>query len=442
MKKTAPTRIAGDLCFCFAILNAFPAFRQWQLPMAAFVLAAFLVSLAAVRLENRVLRLLLALLPALCFIGVRPHPLLIFPALAWLYLILVLTMGTFEVHLYNYRNTYLVMAVVCLFFVTASAANATLFRGELISLDSLVYLALFLVLGVISMRSMQMGAAMDLRWRLANALSIVAALLLAVSVSLVLYGLIVKSLPVVSYLFAPLGQLLVWIVSLFIRNDPAETAPLTPEYGVSGVPSSALLESGAAETAEAAEEGGRMIRFFSDDALTAGGWIAVVLLAALAVWIIVRLARRGSALPLAEDLAYDDTEAGKPRRRQRGRKEPAPAGPAEQVRRVYRDYLAFLEENGLRREASDTSEQILKESEHRAAVEVKHAGTGSAAAGNAGTGSAAAATVEPSGQTSYEARLREIYLKARYSEASVTAQDAAEAKALLDAIRRGRAGKK
>ena len=81
-------------------------------------------------------------------------------------------------------------------------------------------------------------------------------------------------------------------------------------------------------------------------------------------------------------------------------------GPAQTVRKIYREYLAYLEENGLHRTASDTSAEILAESERISAV-----------------------------SASAEETLRSVYLKARYSAANISEEDVAAAQASLNEIR-------
>ena len=39
MKQTTVIRVTGELCFFFAVLNVFEAFRDWWLPMAVFTAA-------------------------------------------------------------------------------------------------------------------------------------------------------------------------------------------------------------------------------------------------------------------------------------------------------------------------------------------------------------------------------------------------------------------
>ena len=190
MKRHAAYRIEADLCFYFSILSIFPAFRPWMLPMALFAGACFVVSLVAVHVRQWPLRLLLALLPGLCFLGAELKFLLFFPALGWLYVILMLTAGRFHIWLDEYRRIYRAMLIVCLCSIAANVAHATIYSGAVISYVSLAYALCFLCLGVIAMRCMQMNADMSLRWRLANAFTVAGVPVLAVGGSLLIYLLL------------------------------------------------------------------------------------------------------------------------------------------------------------------------------------------------------------------------------------------------------------
>ena len=83
MKQTAVFRTAGEICFYFSVLYIFDIFKTWRLPMALFTAACFALGFVIVRCRAKLLRLLLSLLPGLCFLlGPWDWPLL-FPALTF-----------------------------------------------------------------------------------------------------------------------------------------------------------------------------------------------------------------------------------------------------------------------------------------------------------------------------------------------------------------------
>ena len=220
MKRNAVFRITGDLCFYFAILSIFDSLRAFRLPMAAITVSCFVLGFVIIRCRSRLVRLLLSLLPALCFLLAEPGYLMLFPALGLLYYVLVMTAGAFAMPLDEYRRGYRLQLVIALFFIAANIANSTLYRSRFLSPDGLVYVFLFLFLGVLAMRGMQMGASMDLRWRLSNLLSVVGLPLCAVGASLLLFLFLRFSAPVVAYLFYPIGRFLVWLIAKLFPRQP------------------------------------------------------------------------------------------------------------------------------------------------------------------------------------------------------------------------------
>lgn len=406
MKRTAALRIAGDICFYFSVLSLFLVFQPWAIPMACFALACLLVGLVAVGLQSLPLRLVLSLLPGVCFAFTKLSTLLILPGLAWLYFILYVTIGRFGIAIYDYRSAYRWMLLISAFVIAVHSISFTLFNGAALPLESLGYLAAFMLLGVVAMRGMQMNAKMDLRWHTANVIAVACSLLLAVGVSLLLYQLFVHSRPLVLLLVSPLRRALRWLFSLF-RFDATAEAPIhtpAPTAITNTLPTGSMFVA-TDETFSKDEPEIHQDTRFTDQALTVGAFLIICVLLFVAVWLIVKLARRGKALA-AERAEFEQTEAYTPDRKRRKAKPEVVHGRAQTVRKIYRDYLDYLRENGLQRTASDTSEEILTESERMSGASMPE-----------------------------EETLRRVYLKARYGAATVTEDDVAAARASFDAIR-------
>ena len=406
MKRTAALRVTGEICFYYSILTLFPAFQRWQLPMAGFTLACLLVALIAVGLRSATLRLLLSLLPAICFLFAEMHWLLVFPALAWLYFMLYVTLGRFGIAQYDYRFAFRWMLLLSAFVLAIQAINSMLFRGAPLSYDSLAYLALFVLLGVVALRCMQMGAPMDGRWHAANLLTVAAALFVAVSISLVLYQLYLRSVPLLVFLITPLKRFLAWLFSLIrfrtAPDAPMSTPPLATPTIVFHEQAPLLMDQDGLHVEEPERTA---FEHLADQAFSIGAFILLAFLVFIVLWLIVKLVLRGKALA-EEAVDYEQTEDFTPERRRRKAKPETVHGKAQTVRKIYREYLDYLKENGLQRTASDTSAEILAESERISAVSAAD-----------------------------EKALRRIYLKARYSAETVTEEDVAAAKASLEAIR-------
>ena len=406
MKNSAALRITGDICFYFAILSAFPAFGPWQGPMALFLALCYIAARLAVGQASPWARGALALLPGIALAFMEFKFLLFFPGLAWLYFFLTAARGTFALPLYEYRLRYCYMAVACLFFVIANAVNAMLFRGKALSLDCLIYLTGFLLIGVFTMREMQMGVAMDRRWRLANAATVLSVVLLAAGLSLALYALLSHSKPVISFLFAPLGRLILWLLGFIKTNNAAAgdvqptPRPTPPPVAVTnpdqGHGSGRLDEMNLVEGS---------VNAFVDKAYAVGAYVAIGLLVLAGIWLAVQLARRGEPAAEAEGLEYEATERGGAFERRRKPRQEQVRGNAAKVRKIYRDYLELLRRSGVQRGAGDTSAEILAESRR----------------------------LTPEGGQEEDA-LRAVYLKARYSAESITDADVAEARRCLEAL--------
>lgn len=407
MKRAAAYRFTADLCFYFSILSIFPALRAWTLPMALFTAAFFIVTLIAVHVPWAALRLLLALLPGLCFIGAEIRFLLVFPALGWLYMIIILTSGRFNIWLDEYRRNYRIMLIICLCSLAANAAHSAIYRGDIISYPSLIYAFCFLCLGVIALRAMQMNANMSVRWRLANAAAVVGAPVLAIGGSFLVFMLLRYTVPGVNYVLKPVGRFVDWaLLSLFPKTEAAPEAtpipmPSTPPsvgLQIPGHEGRAVLEDNI--------EPNWVNTQLVDRAAQIGGYVVLALLLLLAIFLVVRHARRNSSKKLQEDYLYEETEDEiRPEKKKRGGNRRIIPTPADQIRGIYRKYMELMKENGVSIQKDSTSEEILDEAEE--------------------------INLSPAAR-----RLRQLYLKARYAEgSSITREDVQEASRCLKEIR-------
>ena len=405
MRQTSVFRVTGEICFYFSVLNVFSAFYAWRLPMALFAAACLLLGLVIVRCQNAAARLALSLLPGLCFLAGPPDPLLLFPAVAWLYFLLVMTRGWYAMPLEEYRRSYTLMLVICLFFLAANIASATIYRGRLISADSLIYAFAFLLLGVTAMRRMQMGTELSRQWKIRNALSVIGFPVLAAALSVGLFLLLRFTHWGLQAILTPLGRILNW---LFHKLFPTGNAPIEemslPE-ALSLYKSNMPLEwNGEGGGAVMAESGGGGSEFLIERAAGIGAWVLLGLLLAATLYLVLTRARRNS--PLAEGgpdgEEPEDIPAGGGRRR---RRRAAPVlGNARQLRRIYRSYLEYRHGQGMPVGKADTSADIL-------------------------------AREQETGENADAKRLRELYLAARYGEpGAVTREQVQEAQACLERI--------
>lgn len=405
MKQTSVFRVTAEICFFFSVLNIFDAFRKWWLPMAVFTAACFALGFLIVRFRSKLLRLALSLLPGLSFLLAELHPLLLFPALAWFYYILVMTQGNYALPLDEYRKSYTLMMVLCLFSVAANIANSTIYRGHLISVESLVYVFLFLFLGVVAMRRMQMGAEMSRSWKLSNALSVIGVPLAAVGVSVLLFLILRFSEPALRFVLEPIGKFLLWLYYLLFPHGAEEI--FTPESTLK--PEVNALPIGPSGI------GGNHSNVFDEDSMSTshlliekaagiGAYVVLGILLLLALYLIVKHVRRNRFLDETNQEEYEETEETAPEERVRWKKNGRLVGHAKQLRRIYQTYLEFINARGQHINKSDTSADILERTQK--------------------------AKASPEAE-----RLRELYIAARYGDPrAVTAEQVQEAQDCLEKI--------
>lgn len=362
MKRTAPLRITADLCFYFSILCISRKLSPWTTSMVIFTALAFVCAVLAIRMEAWPLRLLLGLLPGAAFYFAPFGLLLFFPALAWLYFLLIVTLGGFHEGLYEYRARYRIMLIAGLFFLAAHLANMAIYRGLMLSPEGLVFLFLFMTLGVIALRQMQMGALMDPKWRLSNAATVFVVPLLAIGLAFLLFWLVRASLPVWKAVLTPIANGIVWFIMLFYRPEEAAVTVETP--APSSTPPPPLvnggIQTGKGQFMEDKTIGEILPRLFSGDVITPLAYILAALLFFGALWLIWSLVRRGAARE-QQELCYEDADLpGAPQRLLR-RRSAAERSNARRVRRLYRDYLTLQRRRGSEVRRDSTSQDVLSQ---------------------------------------------------------------------------------
>lgn len=413
MKKSASLRITADICFYFSVLSMFPAFRSFQLSFAVFTAAAFLATLLASRCGSTVLRLLLGILPGLAFLLAPLQPLLFFPVLAWFYLLLIFGLDRFHMWLDQYRQIYVMLLFICLFFIFANLTNYWLSHGNMISYAGIIYAALFLFLGMIAMREMQMSARMPLRWHLQNAAVVVGVPTLAAAISMGLFLLVRSSESLIRVIFKPLGLFLDWLLGLFTRDVTFDAAP-TPMPESTPMPTPQIVDETNANghgLYQLLDNDDKIYKVFVDKATSVAVYLAVFALVLLVLYLIYRyvVSQRTEEL---DDILYENGSDSPGRNKKRKVRKTHAVGKGNQIRQIYRRYLSLMRENGVTIQRDSTSEDVL-------------------------------AAADAVNESKAAVRLRELYLKARYDEEhKISREDVNEAQACLDEILRDEAWKK
>ena len=422
-RQYAPLRVCADICFYFFTVSLFSFSLQyfslddggvlgvvsnlivpWSLPLSLFTAACFALGFLIIRLDSAALRFLLSLLPGLCFL-MGPFSLyLLIHTAAWAYYVVVMTIGSFEVHLDEYRRRIrLMLAAALLFtlcliifhFATEAWYYNRLFGGE-------AYGLFFFALSVLSLRGMRTELGAPKLMRLLDAAYVVALPTLLVAVFLLLTG----TVPAITFLFRQLTRFLIWLYHVFF---PKKVIPyqFRPPLGddLNGVKTekSLFFPDRELQTPDAEMTGGKGLRALLPSETTL--WLTIILLAALLVYIAILLLRRRERDPRRPRIVREHVE--KPPfegllRRSFG--DPSEPAGVRQIRRIYRSYLHLIRSLRMRLDPSDTSQDVL-------------------------------AYASSCLDMPENAALRELYIAARYGDPrSVTARQAAEAKRCLAAI--------
>lgn len=407
MKLTFVFRIAAEICFYFSVLHAATLANAFTLPMALFAAACLLLGLVIVRINNPVIRGVLALLPGLCFLIAPFTWLLILPVFAWIYYVIVMVLGNYAIPLEEYRKAFIFMLSVSLFFVAANIANSTLMRNQVISAESLVYALVFLILGIFVMRRLRMGAQMDMRWQLRNVLSVVGIPLLAIGAALAVFLLLRFSTYALGAILAPIGRFFIWLFHQLFPTGNSPIDEMTLEEAMqpfSVAQPVALEESGSVSEEMRGLEISNPYELLIERAATIGGWILLGILLVIVLLLIWHHARKNEA-KADEELMYEEYESAPAKgRKRRKNRLPLLAGSARQLRRIYKTYLEYRRDKGVAVYPSDTSADVLKRDLQL-------------------------------GESADAVRLRELYLAARYGNPSeVTRGQVQEAQACLERI--------
>lgn len=376
----------------------------WSLQLALLVGACFVLGHLITRIDSAPLRFILALLPGLSFLMSPLRPVMLIHAAAWLYFVIVMTVGSFEVRLDQYRRRSGVMLAaallltICLIifhFGTDDWYSHRLFGGE-------IYGLLFFVLCVLSLRGMRASLGAPRKMRLLDAAAVVTLPTLLLSVFFLLYA----AVPAVTFLFSLLTRFLLWIGKTFFpgREMPDVFHPPEEENVNKKLKQESMqLPIGNDHSPEEGLAEGRAFRLQLSP--RAELYIILVFLAAVLLFLAIRMIRRKDKSGGIAALAHEKIErpAFEGLRLRRNGESALPAN-VLRIRRIYRSYLQLLRSLRLRIDPSDTSADVL-------------------------AGSSACVDVPEN------AALRELYIAARYGDpAAVTASQVGEAKRCLGVI--------
>lgn len=428
-RQFAPLRVCAEMClyyYVLAVLTLSVAYNvstekgvvgvvtnivaPWLVQLSILVGACFVLGFVIVRIDNPALRFLLSLLPGLSFLMSPLEPTVLIHAAAWVYYVIVMTVGNFEVYLDVYRRRSRLLLVIALIltccliiyhFGNEAWYGNTLFGGE-------IYGLLFLVLTVFSLRGMRLSSGAPAKMRLVDAAHVVALPVVLLTAVFLLQG----AVPALTGLMSWITRFLIWLFHLLF---PEKEMPHinVPDENFNGpeIEDSVELPDVEVETPDVNPiSGADPHMHVSGDAWL---WIIIVILAAVLVYFAIRQIRGRRKNDEKPKLVREHIERVPRERITRRRSgEAALTANVKQIRKVYRSYLDHIRSFGMKIFPSDASEDVLKNTS--AYLEMPE-----------------------------NAALRQLYIAARYGDPkTVTSEQAAEAKRCLTVIRdKDRAGK-
>lgn len=398
MRSFAALRLAAQLLLVSAVLCLFGPFRaDWPL-FALLPALALLAALAALPVKAAPARLALGLLPALALPLASGLPSLIAGGLMTGYCAAFLAAGRFALELWQYRREAAVL--IALAAVTALLSNLAAFRGV-----PPRWLALACGLCVLlALRALRMGRAAPPAWEAAGAGIFLLLPLGGAAAGAAIWA----ATPLLQYPLRAIGALLggaaalwssfwAWLLgSVGTIGDDFYAEESVP---VPTLPTMPTAESGAELP------GGSDFRLpelhIPWTALLAAAAVLILLILAIRL---LRKSKRAAAADASDDLQWEAAPESAPRSRLRRRGRRAPKTNRDRLRTLYKEYLVFLSNYGVRPERSETTAEI--------------------------TADASAVLTET------DELFRALYRKARYSDAPISDAELREAEALLARLAR------
>ena len=395
MKVASGLRVAFYICLIFALICTMPWFRSSTLIFAIFAAFCTVESLFLPAVKNRLLRLLLALVPAAVTFATsiswaKANPVAaVLLALVALYYVVFMTVGRFETEYWRFRNSFIglisaacFVSLLCLiiYIVMEDAAK------DRINLPGVMgFTITCALLGMIILSEMRKGNP-DAKWRSMNAGRI---LILFASAAVALAVLYLVLTFVFSLITPTLGPQAPKLKTERIRFQNVSFIGYTPLTNKTGYVSDdeSLKEDAPVVVLEQEDEQGFP-------------WVLVcvcafVVIAGAVTAIIIIRKKKAKAV---EDVV------------QRTPEEQAQFDKIEAIRAIFRQYILLVRKEGAEISRGSTSADVLESARELSESEEKSL-------------------------SEEESALREIYIRARYGDPNgITDEDVSEARSLFEKI--------
>ena len=395
MKVASGLRVAFYICLIFALICTMPWFRSSTLIFAIFAAFCTVESLFLPAVKNRLLRLLLALVPAAVTFATsiswaKANPVAaVLLALVALYYVVFMTVGRFETEYWRFRNSFIglisaacFVSLLCLiiYIVMEDAAK------DRINLPGVMgFTITCALLGMIILSEMRKGNP-DAKWRSMNAGRILILFASAAVALAVLYLVLTFVFSLITPTLGPQAPKLKTERIRFQNDAIIGYTPLTNKTGYVSDDES-LKEDAPVVVLEQEDEQGFP-------------WVLVCVCA------FVVIAGTVTAIIIIRKKKAKAVEDAVPRTPE----EQAQFDKIEAIRAIFRQYILLVRKEGAEISKGSTSADVLESARELSESEEKSL-------------------------SEEESALREIYIRARYGDPNgITDEDVSEARSLFEKI--------
>ena len=395
MKVASGLRVAFYICLIFALICTMPWFRSSTLIFVIFTALCTVESLFLPSVKNRLLRLLLALVPAAVTFATslswaKANPVAaVLLALVAIYYVVFMTVGRFETEYWRFRNSFIGLISAACF---VSLLNLIIYivvedvAKERINLPGVMgFTITCALLGMIILSEMRKGNP-DAKWRSMNAGRILILFASAAAALAVLYLVLTFVFSLITPTLGPQAPKLKTERIRFQNDAVIGYTPLTNKTGYVSDDES-LKEDAPVVVLEKEDE--------QDFPWVLVCVCAFVVIAGAVTAVIIIRKKKAKAV---EDVV------------QRTPEEQAQLDKIEAIRAIFRQYILLVRKEGAEISRGSTSADVLESARELSDSEEK-------------------------GLSDEESALREIYIRARYGDPNgITDEDVSNARSLFEKI--------
>ena len=387
-----------DACLYLAFLTLTPYFMDSYLLIAVVPVVSALAGLLADRERRMPVRIILGLLPLVSLTFVSDITQVYFLIPLYVFVAYSIISDQMNIAYDDYRYWFGIPAVVVLammFVIITSDTDRPM---------ALLFGALYLISGVITLRGKRLGSKADKASRRIDAFSVLAVVFSTATIICLIYGILINSEKLFETIMFPIGFIIKQLISLlvflgkFVVRKPDEIDN-TPEQTADDIYNEIFSNDTDQVINEITDKNDLWVvllyRFI----------LIVIAIAILVFFISVILKAARSLSGKDEDGEYVKGNGEEEIKRKKKEKTASDHSNRQKIRNIYREFLYHVKRNGIAVNKNTTSEDILDNSEF--------------------------------GDDPNAIRLRELYIRARYQQdCFVSADEVNEARTCLEMLTR------